>query len=52
MIRFCSFVYHLQFLADGIFLFSFVLTIDLFSMFRKVFPFEVLQELTFVDAYF
>lgn len=41
MIRFCSFVYDLQFLTDGIFLFSFVLTIDLFSTLRKVFPFEV-----------
>lgn len=35
---------------NGIFLFSFVLTIDLFSTLRKIFPFEVLQELTFVDA--
>lgn len=50
MIRFWSIVYHLQFLTDGMFSFSVVLTIDLFSTLRKIFPFEVLQKPTFVDA--
>lgn len=50
MVRFCSFVYHLQCFTDGIFLFGFVLTTDLFSTLRKVFPLEVLQELLWMHT--